>query len=59
MAASDAPAESALHHFLSPFAVFLPKTVTTPNGNSYRDWSMTYLAFVLFGHLLSLVSQST
>ena len=51
----DAPAQSALARFLSPLAVFLPKTVNGANGSAYRDWNMTFLALVLFGHLLSLV----
>lgn len=46
----------ALGHFLSPLALFLPKTVNGSNGGKYKDWSMTFLAVVLFGHLLSLVS---
>ena len=52
----DAPAQSAIARFLSPCALFLPQTVTGPNGTQYKDWNMTFLALVLFAHLLSLVS---
>lgn len=53
---SDAPRQSAVAHFLSPLTLFLPKTIDVPDGRKRTDWSMTLLALVLFGHLLSLVS---
>ncbi|KAI0648814.1 MFS general substrate transporter [Trametes meyenii] len=46
--------QSVIAHFLSPLGLFLPKTVDTSNGQKRKDWSMTLLAVVLFGHLLSL-----
>ncbi|OSC98523.1 MFS general substrate transporter [Trametes coccinea BRFM310] len=49
-----ASVRTALLGFLTPLALFLPKTVVAPNGQSRMDWSMTLLAIVLFGHLLSL-----
>ncbi|CDO77818.1 hypothetical protein BN946_scf184722.g10 [Trametes cinnabarina] len=45
---------AALFGFLSPLTLFLPKTIDAPNGQRRKDWSMTLLAVVLFGHLLSL-----
>ncbi|KAL1949746.1 hypothetical protein VTO73DRAFT_8627 [Trametes versicolor] len=51
---SDAPRQSAVAHFLSPLTLFLPKTIDAPDGRKRTDWSMTLLALVLFGHLLSL-----
>ncbi|KAH9848455.1 major facilitator superfamily domain-containing protein [Lenzites betulinus] len=55
---SDAPASatqgSFLANILSPLAMFLPKSVDAPDGRKRTDWSMTLLAMVLFGHLLSL-----
>ena len=56
--AADVPNSSFVTRFLSPFAVFLPKTIDGPNGNKYKDWNMTFLAIVLFGHLLSLVGAA-
>ncbi|KAI0759595.1 MFS general substrate transporter [Trametes elegans] len=54
----DAPAIASRFNvftrFLSPLALFLPKTIDAPNGRSRKDWSMTFLGIVLFGHLLSL-----
>ncbi|KAI0654641.1 major facilitator superfamily domain-containing protein [Cubamyces menziesii] len=41
--------------FLSALTLFLPKTVDGPNGHKRKDWTMTLLGTVLFGHLLSLV----
>ena len=58
-AGSTSDSQGMFWRALSAFAVFMPKTVTGPNGSSYRDWNMTYLALVLFGHLLSLVSVSS
>ncbi|KAI0833783.1 major facilitator superfamily domain-containing protein [Trametes gibbosa] len=56
--ALDAPISviqrSFLARFLSPLALFLPKSIDTPDGHKRTDWSMTLLAIVLFGHLLSL-----
>ncbi|KAI0636128.1 MFS general substrate transporter [Trametes polyzona] len=43
-----------LSQWLSPLALFLPKAITSPDGQRRTDWSMTLLAVVLFGHLLSL-----
>ncbi len=60
---SDAPlaviGQSVVAHFLSPLTLFLPKTIETPDGHKRTDWSMTLLAIVLFGHLLSLVSHES
>ena len=58
-AGSTSDSQGMFWRALSAFAVFMPKTVTGPNVSSYRDWNMTYLALVLFGHLLSLVSASS
>ncbi|KAI0749970.1 major facilitator superfamily domain-containing protein [Daedaleopsis nitida] len=46
--------QSMIGNLLSPLRLFLPKTVDGSNGTKYTDWSMTVLAMVLFGHLLSL-----
>ncbi|TBU42587.1 major facilitator superfamily domain-containing protein [Dichomitus squalens] len=43
-----------IERLFNPFTLFLPKTVTGPNGSKHKDWSMMLLAMVLFGHLLSL-----
>ncbi|KAI8969873.1 MFS general substrate transporter [Trametes punicea] len=43
-----------MFQFLSPLALFLPTVVDEPDGRKRKDWSMTLLAVVLFGHLLSL-----
>ncbi|KAI0364325.1 MFS general substrate transporter [Pilatotrama ljubarskyi] len=51
---SEIGKRSAITRFLSPLALFLPKTVEMPDGRKRRDWNMTLLAIVLFGHLLSL-----
>lgn len=46
---------SAVERLISPYRLFMPKVVTTPNGAKHKDWSMTLLVAVFFGHLLSLV----
>ncbi|RPD54326.1 MFS general substrate transporter [Lentinus tigrinus ALCF2SS1-7] len=45
--------QGIVHRFISPLKLFLPKTVHGPNGTKHTDWSMTLLATVLFGYLLS------
>ena len=52
---SESP-PTMLERLISPYRLFMPKTVTTSNGSKHKDWSMTLLAVVFFGHLLSLVS---
>ncbi len=47
---------SMVERLISPYRFFMPKIITTPNGTKHEDWSMTLLAAVFFGHLLSLVS---
>jgi len=41
--------------FLSPLAIFLPKTVQGVEGRGKKDWSLTFLALALFGYMLSTV----
>ncbi|KAJ3476132.1 hypothetical protein NLI96_g11375 [Meripilus lineatus] len=36
-----------------PLRLLLPKKIHFPEGGHYRDWSLTFLASALFGHLLS------
>ncbi|KAI1783876.1 hypothetical protein LXA43DRAFT_902684 [Ganoderma leucocontextum] len=45
---------SMVERLLSPYRLFMPKIITAPNGVKHKDWSMTLLAAVFFGHLLSL-----
>ncbi len=47
--------QGIVSRFISPLALFLPKTIHGPNGSKHTDWSMTLLAMVLFGYLLSTV----
>ncbi|KAH7915656.1 major facilitator superfamily-domain-containing protein, partial [Hygrophoropsis aurantiaca] len=51
-----------LHSFLSPLGVFLPTDVPVPFASdseafgrkrTRRDWSLTFLAMMLFGHMLA------
>ncbi len=53
------PSGSATSSKGSPLALFLPKMVDGPNGTKHMDWSLTVLAVVLFGHLLSLVGSNS
>ncbi|KAM5544641.1 hypothetical protein V8D89_001539 [Ganoderma adspersum] len=43
-----------VERLISPYRLFMPKIITTTNGVKHKDWSMTLLAAVFFGHLLSL-----
>ncbi|KAI0706765.1 major facilitator superfamily domain-containing protein [Cerioporus squamosus] len=53
-AAEGEPAKQGIiSRFISPLALFLPKTVHGPNGTKHTDWSMSLIAMVLFGYLLS------
>ncbi|KAI0326045.1 hypothetical protein GY45DRAFT_161821 [Cubamyces sp. BRFM 1775] len=45
---------TGVFRFLNALTLFLPKTVDGPNGHKRKDWTMTLLGTVLFGHLLSL-----
>jgi len=41
-----------IRDFFSPLATFIPTSVSV-DGRQRRDWSLTFLACALFGHLLS------
>ncbi|CAL1715812.1 unnamed protein product [Somion occarium] len=45
--------QGIIHRFFSPFTIFLPKKIQTPEGNYRYDWSLTLLGLALFGYLLS------
>jgi hypothetical protein len=50
--AKTSPGGGIARGFLSPLAVFLPVTGSTPGG---KDWSLTFLACTLWGYMLSTV----
>ncbi|RDX44016.1 hypothetical protein OH76DRAFT_1541666 [Lentinus brumalis] len=52
-AEAESVQQGIVSRFISPLALFLPKSVHGPNGSKHTDWSMTLLAMVLFGYLLS------
>ena len=56
LAAGEPAKQGVISRFFSPFTLFMPSTVHGPNGTKHTDWSMTLLAMVLFGYLLSNVS---
>jgi MFS family permease len=58
--ADEPPAKgrSVIDGLLSPLTLFLPVTVTDSTGKASKDWSLTFLAMVLFAYYLSTARPS-